>query len=55
MIAYIVEGITGWQVRIDLISLIGAVLFSGAIGIFSGLYPAIQASNMNPIEALRQV
>lgn len=54
VIAYIVGGITGWQVRIDLVSLIGAVLFSGAIGIFSGLYPAIQASNMNPIEALRR-
>ncbi len=32
---------------------IGALTFSFLIGIFSGVFPAMQASKLNPVEALR--
>jgi putative ABC transport system permease protein len=37
----------------DVSSVLMATLFSGAVGIFFGLYPANRASNLEPVEALR--
>jgi len=37
----------------DMNSVLLATLFSGAVGIFFGLYPANRASNLEPVEALR--
>jgi len=43
----------GWAVRVSAISVILATTFSFLVGIIFGLWPARQASNLNPIEALR--
>ena len=34
-------------------AIVGAVLFSGSVGIFFGFYPARKASNLDPIASLR--
>jgi len=42
-----------WPVSIPPSAIAVAALFSSSIGIFFGLYPAIKASRLDPIEALR--
>jgi len=34
-------------------AVVGAVVFSGTVGMFFGFYPARQASRSDPIESLR--
>ncbi|MFA6216979.1 MAG: ABC transporter permease [Candidatus Omnitrophota bacterium] len=45
--------IAGWSARVSLSSIILATVFSLAVGVVFGLWPARQASQLNPIEALR--
>jgi putative ABC transport system permease protein len=42
-----------WPTRIPIQALLVAVLFSAAVGVFFGFYPAYKASHLDPIEALR--
>jgi putative ABC transport system permease protein len=42
-----------WPTSIPLTSIVIAVLFSAAVGVFFGYYPARKASQLDPIQALR--
>jgi putative ABC transport system permease protein len=53
LISWLVAYIAGWSISLNLLSIIFAVGFSAAIGIFFGYYPAKKAAKMQPIEALR--
>jgi putative ABC transport system permease protein len=43
----------GWPIQISPESVVVAFLFSAAIGVFFGYYPALKASRLDPIDALR--
>jgi putative ABC transport system permease protein len=45
--------IAGFPFVFSLTAVVGAVLFSGAVGMFFGFYPARQASRLDPIASLR--
>lgn len=51
--AYIFSHAAGWPLLVEPASIVLAVAFSGLVGVFFGWYPALRASRLDPIEALR--
>ena len=51
--AIAVGNFAGWRTELSVNSVVLAVGFAGAIGIFFGFYPARKAAGLQPIEALR--
>jgi macrolide transport system ATP-binding/permease protein len=52
-IAFLLSAFAGWATTVSISSIILATVFSVGVGIGFGLWPARQASRLNPIEALR--
>lgn len=51
--ARLVGRLNGWPIAVTPTSVVIAFVFSAAVGVFFGFYPALRASRLNPIDCLR--
>ena len=49
----LISNLAGWPTQLSMTAIFGGFVFSAAVGIFFGYYPARKAAGLDPIEALR--